>query len=263
MEDLVSAARTNNLNKLRRFLDLERAQNPQLGDDGVNYSTMAMQAACHAAARYNHPEALDLLLDSGCWIDPSTVIAALDRNSKDIFNSLIARGWDVSSNLGHVGDALVLSVGADDLDMVQFLLLRGADPNANTSGGISSALELAASVSSIPVLDALLNAGALLKGRSALPKAAGRGRTDVVAYLLDQGAAINEIPDNPDILENAWELGVKNALCAAAWRGQSEVVKLLLERGADNSVKDTNGRSALELAETEGHESCKNSAYIN
>lgn len=70
MEDIVSAAQTNDLDKLRQFLDLERAQNPQL-EDGINKSTKAMQAACHAAARYNHPAALDLLLDSGCWIDHS------------------------------------------------------------------------------------------------------------------------------------------------------------------------------------------------
>ena len=69
MEGLVSAAQTNDLDKLRHFLDLERAQNPQLGEDGTNKSTEAMQAACHAAARYNHPAAPDLLLDSGCWID--------------------------------------------------------------------------------------------------------------------------------------------------------------------------------------------------
>jgi hypothetical protein len=108
------------------------------------------------------------------------------------------------------------------------------------------------------VIDALLNASAVLKGCSAPPKAAGQGRTDVVAYLLDRGAAINEVPDEPDILDNTAELGVKNALCATAWRGQSAVVKLLLERGADASVKDTNSRSSFELAEIEGPESCIN-----
>jgi len=149
-----------------------------------------------------------------------------------------------------------LSVGDDNLDMVQFLISRGADPNANHTSGMSRALELAAFHSSIPVLDALLNAGAVLKGRSTLHNAAGYRRTDVVAYLLDRRAAINKIPDNPDILENALERGVKNALCEAAWRGQPAVVRLLLERGADASVRDINGRSTLELAETEGHESC-------
>lgn len=138
-----------------------------------------------------------------------------------------------------------MCVGSDDLELVQFLLSRGADTNANTSFGSNRALELAASVSSIPVLDALLDNGAVVKGRSVLPKAARQGRTDIVAHLLDRGVAINEIPDNDDIFDNERERGVKNALCAAAWRGKAEVVKMLLERGADASIKDTNGKSAL------------------
>lgn len=152
--------------------------------------------------------------------------------------------------------ATSLSVGAGNLDMVQFLLSRGADPNANTTTGSSRPIELAAFGASILVLEALLNAGAELKGRSALPNAAGQGRADLVAYLLERGADINEIPDNDDIYENARELGVKNALCKAASQGQSAVVELLLEQGADASIRDTKGRSALELAKKEGHESC-------
>ena len=74
MEDPVSAAQTNNLDSLRGLLDLEKAQNPQLSESSVSHSTKAMQEACHAAARYNHPAALDLLLDSGCWIDPCKYI---------------------------------------------------------------------------------------------------------------------------------------------------------------------------------------------
>ncbi|KIN03104.1 hypothetical protein OIDMADRAFT_178813 [Oidiodendron maius Zn] len=250
MEELVNAAETNDLDKLRHYLDLERAQNPQLSKE-MYKSTAAMRAACHAAARNNHPAALDILLDSGCWIDRASI-----AGSKEVFDSLIARGWDINSRVGYRGDALMISAEIDNLDMIQFLLSRGADPNANYSGGMFRALEVAAFHASVPVLDALLNSGAVLKGRSALCNAAEQGRTDVVAYLLDRGAAINDIPDNPDILSNALKIGVKNALCEAAWRGQPAAVKLLLERGADTSVKDTNGRSALELAEMEGHESC-------
>ncbi len=149
-----------------------------------------------------------------------------------------------------------LATGVDKLDFVQFLLSRGADPNARTYTGSNNAIELAAAISSIPVLDALLDNGAIVKGRSALSKAAGRGRTDVVAHLLDRGADINEIPDNDDIYVNELELGVKNALCTATWYGEIEVVKMLLKRGADMTIKDTNGKSALELAEKGGHPDC-------
>jgi ankyrin repeat protein len=138
--------------------------------------------------------------------------------------------------------------------MVQFLLSRGANPNANLLAHIDSALEVAASSASITVIDALLDAGAALKGRSALCEAAGEGRADVVAHLLDRGAAIDEIPENSDILEVQRAQGLKNALGVAALEGSLEVVKLLLERGADVKVKDSKGRSALQLAEAEKHE---------
>lgn len=71
MADLVSAAQTNDVDNLRRLIDMERAQNPQLGSNSANQSTKAMQDASYAAARYNCPAALDILLDSGCWVGPS------------------------------------------------------------------------------------------------------------------------------------------------------------------------------------------------
>lgn len=140
--------------------------------------------------------------------------------------------------------------------MVQFLLSRGADPNANLSGHINSTLEVAAITSSIPVLDALLDAGAALRGHSALCNAAEYGRLDVVGHLLDRGAAIDEVPDHKGISEFDREQGVKNALCMAASNGQVEVVKLLLERGADVKVMDSKGKSAIEVAAEGKHFGC-------
>jgi hypothetical protein len=107
MKELISAAQTNDLDNLSRLLDQEKVQNPHLSENGPNSSTSAMQAACEAAARNNHPAALGLLLDSGCWISPDVVIATLDGKSKVVFDSLIARGWNINSNLGHLGDALM------------------------------------------------------------------------------------------------------------------------------------------------------------
>jgi ankyrin repeat protein len=142
--------------------------------------------------------------------------------------------------------------------MVQFLLSRGADPNLNTDGGMCCALEQGAAISSIAVLDALLNAGAETKGRSALSKAAYWGRTDVVKFLLDRGLPIDDVPYNDDSLQDTWEYAVRNALCTAAWRGHADVVRLLLYYGADVGVKDSHGKSALELADAGGHAACIN-----
>jgi hypothetical protein len=70
MANLACAAQINDLEKLRHFIDEEKASHPEISHSSLNKSTKAMQDACHAAARNNHPAALDLLLDSGCWIDP-------------------------------------------------------------------------------------------------------------------------------------------------------------------------------------------------
>lgn len=148
-----------------------------------------------------------------------------------------------------------LCSGRDNLKMVQFLLLRNADPNANTDGN-NTALEKAAATGSIPILEALLEAGAVMKGRSALVKAAYHGRIDVINYLLDKGAMIDEVPLNETIVENQRELESRNPLCTAAWRGQIEALRLLLERGADRDLRDAYGKTALDLAQEERHWDC-------
>lgn len=104
------------------------------------------------------------------------------------------------------------------------------------------AVEQAAAISSIPVLETLLNAGAETKGRSVLSKAAYWGRAEVIAFLLERGLPIDKVPKNKDLLLNACEAGVKNALCTAAWRGKTDIVRLLLDQGADTRVKDSLGR---------------------
>jgi ankyrin repeat protein len=149
-----------------------------------------------------------------------------------------------------------MAIDIENLEMVQFTLSRGADPNLNHTMNNSSALEFAAVRTSISIIEALLRAGSVFKGRETLQNAAYYENEDMVAYLLDQGIAIDEIPNDADITDSQRARGLKTALCEAAGQGHTEVVKLLLERGANHSVRDTNGRSALDLAEAGGHESC-------
>jgi ankyrin repeat protein len=140
-----------------------------------------------------------------------------------------------------------------NLQMVKFLLSRGASPNE--PNGYGSPLEKAASSSTIPIVAALLDAGGKLKGSAALSKAAGSSRIDVLIFLLDRGADINQLPELTVWTESDWDQ-VKNPLCEAAWHGNDDVVRFLLERGADVSVKDGKGTTALEIAQMQSHESC-------
>jgi hypothetical protein len=125
MEEIVFAAQTNDLDKLRRCIDQELAQAP-IPAKGMPESTKPMQAACAAAAHYNHTAAVDLLLDSGCWVDTrkdtlhhhymrvtkcfeiqAIVLSTLNGRSKEVIDRLIARGWDVNSSESHLGDLLL------------------------------------------------------------------------------------------------------------------------------------------------------------
>lgn len=146
-------------------------------------------------------------------------------------------------------------MGSDKVSLAQWHLAHGADPNANLRGETYTALELGAIHASTETLALLLQHGARLQNTSALTLAASYGRVNVVAFLLDHGAVIDEIPDNDHIYEAEREKGLGNALHTAATVGKDEVVALLLERGADPEVKDSLGKSALELAESHGHSS--------
>jgi hypothetical protein len=75
MEEVVIAAQTNDPVTLRRCIEIvqKQAENPDLHKRAP---TPGFQAACHAAAFWNHSEALQLLLDGGgCIIDGSKFIS--------------------------------------------------------------------------------------------------------------------------------------------------------------------------------------------
>lgn len=153
------------------------------------------------------------------------------------------------------GHLCSLAVGSDKVSLVRWLLAHGADPNANLRGETYTALELGAIHASTETLGLLIRHGAQVQNTSALKLAAYYGRLDVVEFLLDHGAAIDEIPDNDHIYDAEREKGLGNALHTAAREGKDGVVMLLLKRGANRDVKDSLGKSALELAESSGHSS--------
>jgi ankyrin repeat protein len=78
-------------------------------------------------------------------------------------------------------------------------------------------------------------------------RAAESGRVDVLSVLLDHGADIDEIPTNPLIRKR--EPRISTPLHAAVQKNQRAAVKFLLDRGAKKSIKNTDGKSVLEVAE--------------
>ena len=86
--------------------------------------------------------------------------------------------------------------------------------------------------------------------------AAGQGHTDIVEFLLNQGASIHSSHSNSLRMGSgsepivAWQL--TSPLHAATAFSHLNTVKLLVERGADVNVQDKHGKTALQIAATEG-----------
>jgi len=80
-------------------------------------------------------------------------------------------------------------------------------------------------------------------GQTPLHRAASGGRADVAEMLIKRGADVNA--------REGWL--AQTPLHWAAISGHADVVKLLLENDADPSIKDKNGKTALDVAREGGH----------
>ena len=64
MNDLITAAQSNDIGRLRQLLE-----NRNIAQDPSYFPSGSLHKACEAAARNNHPEALEVLLDEGIKIE--------------------------------------------------------------------------------------------------------------------------------------------------------------------------------------------------
>lgn len=182
-------------------------------------------------------------------IDRDAIWAALESNSIPTLQALVDAGWDVNSSLGHAGNALTRAVCTDSEPLVAWLLAHGADPGFRGGAQSHSTLSMAAAHASTEVAGLLLQNGSEMKASGALETAAYEGRTEMIAYLLDQGAEIDEVHDNLWTTDFDRERGLGTALHAAAAQDEVEAVALLLEKGADPHSKDSNGKTPLQRAQ--------------
>jgi ankyrin repeat protein len=134
-----------------------------------------------------------------------------------------------------------------ELELVEFLLTNGADPNVEVDDGYScllSAVESEAPASTA-IVAALIAAGANIHqtgahGWSPLHMAAAHGYSEKARLLIDAGADVNQ----RTVID-----GHETPLMAAAFSGRPETVQLLLDHGADPSLRDIiHNRTALDIA---------------
>ena len=110
---LISAATDGNMtvlqNELDELLQSRQTSSSSLSQDSSSQRqpTLSLEAALHAAARNNHPQAVKYLIEKGVAIDPATVVAATAGHAQGVFEVLLEHGWDIDLCLGHIGDALM------------------------------------------------------------------------------------------------------------------------------------------------------------
>lgn len=163
-------------------------------------------------------------------IDNATAVKSLSASSVDP-NALDPRSGET---------ALIIAMREDSMNVFKALLadprvkLELSAPNGNT------ALMLAAFRRNKPAVEALLAKGAAVNrpGWTPLHYAGAGGDPDIVKLLLAQKANINAAA--PSQL---------TPLMLAAREGQDAAVKVLLDAGADTALKNSEGLTALQIAE--------------
>ncbi|RDW58795.1 hypothetical protein BP6252_13271 [Coleophoma cylindrospora] len=148
-------------------------------------------------------------LDGRCLGEFSTPLqVAAWCGNRALVEKLLASGADLHTAKGYVGEscsagntALISAVRASHIDLVCFLLQRGADVNQRVETkyyGVYTALQVAVSIGYIGVVKQLLDYGANINSRRApyysipgqgttLEQASYNGRLDIVQLLLDRG----------------------------------------------------------------------------
>ncbi|KAI9041349.1 ankyrin repeat domain-containing protein [Aspergillus affinis] len=138
------------------------------------------------------------------------------------------------------------------LNYIDFLLAHGADINAEfpDQSPVRAAVRSDGDEeTAMTRIRFLVDRGAWVNGSGALTSAAGLGRLDAVAFLIEKGADVEDLGDESTEIHRP----KTSALLAAAESGHEAIVRLLVKYGANVTRRDDLGRSAVDLAESNGH----------
>jgi ankyrin repeat protein len=200
------------------------------------------------AARGGHKSVVECLISQG--VSPRApspnggpVQAAVQGNNVDMMELLLRLGADVNelptTSGWTAGSALAAAASRSSIEMVDWLLLHGADPNLFKENS-DSPLAIAAKAGDMQLVDRLLDAGAEINSESAsgsplrdaiegvLPPVLFDGsHVDVVNRLLAAGADPNTSGDHQGYGQSI------SALAMACMGPNADIVSALVDAGAD------------------------------
>jgi ankyrin repeat protein len=167
-----------------------------------------------------------VILTQGCQFAPieTPMIDAASRGATHEVHALLIAGTDVNIAEKTGETALLLAVANAKTGTVNYLLQKGADPNARTVHGLTP-LMAAASYPLHPLAlsmaKLLVDAGADVNSRTVdgwtpLMFAAGRGHIQIVDFLISKGSHVAAVT-----------VGGESAVSIAKKHGRDRVVRLL------------------------------------
>ena len=215
----------------------------------VNAAEADGMTPLHWAAQFDNLDAADLLIRAGAQVSAATrygftpLLLACTNGSTAFVERLLGAGADPDSARPGGETALMTAAKTGVPAAIDLLLAHGADVNAREERNGQTALMWAAAENHVPVVSALIDAGAAVDARSKggftpLRFAVRRGHLEVVRLLLAAGASPNTrvMPEDP-----APSTVPNSALALAILNARDDVALLLLERGADANAPDSRG----------------------
>lgn len=199
--------------------------------------------------------ALGALAQTPCCAPPQTPAEALFRSIENgdtaEFSMLLDNGVSVSATNKLGETPLYVAAEKGQIEMARMLIARGADARARTPNG-ETVLHAASMIESAALTSELIAAGAEVDaanqdGETALQWAALTGTFLAVKALADAGADLN-IQD--------LRLG-NTPLHAAVSHDDIVLIHYLLSRNVRTDLRNNQGLTALELAQSRGRASAK------
>jgi len=175
------------------------------------------------------------------------LLDAIKANDTKLAKTIIDSGLDLDYEIN--GSPLILAIKSKNIELIEYLLLKGADPEYQ-GYFYYLPLHLAIYMKSNEAVEQLLKYDIDLNGRitgaignTALILAAEFGDIALFKMLLDAGADIAKTDNYKD-----------QALAFAAFHGQLEMVKYIVSLKVDITHKNVNGLTAFDHATRANHE---------